>query len=359
MIFLGDIASPNESCSNDLLDSFKKYSKIFDGKPVIANLEGLIADLDTNTNTPILFNHQSVIQPLKYINVKAVSLANNHTLDIPTYFDNTTNILSQNNIGYTGAGKSIEEAWSSTEFEYKGKRIIVNGFCWDVLLQHQLNPNKGVNVARIIYKDILAKVRIIKANSPDSIIVLKMHWSFDLETRPFPVYREFSRKLIDAGANAIIGSHSHCVQGAEKYNNGLIVYGLGNFYIPWYTFINGTIEFPEFSRTELAVEWDPLTNSVTCHWFKYLNEFNRHRLELIATENFDNGLLRNKYTPFDGMGEVEYIKWYKKNRRKKFLIPVYKRPEHNIRNAIIDLYLKNRIKFARILAKNKIRHWNN
>ncbi|MBK8078814.1 MAG: CapA family protein [Saprospiraceae bacterium] len=33
----------------------------------------------------------------------------------------------------------------------------------------------------------------------------------------------------DEGVNFIVGCHSHCVQGGEKYKDGYIVYGLGNF----------------------------------------------------------------------------------------------------------------------------------
>lgn len=359
MIFLGDIASPNETCSDDLLESFNKYPNIFDGKPVIANLEGLIADIDTNTETPVLFNHPSVIQPLKRINVKAVSLANNHTLDIPEYFENTAKVLSENNIGYTGGGKSMEEAWSSTKFELEGKPVIVNGFCWDILLQHQKNPNNGIHVATINYERILEHVKNLRDSNSGAIIILKMHWSFDLETRPFPIYREFSRKVIDAGANAVIGSHSHCVQGAEKYKDGMIVYGLGNFYIPWGTFINGTIHFPEFSRLELALEWAPFTNEAVCHWFKYDNDSGKHSLELIGSEKFEESSILAEHTPYKGIGRDEYEKWFVTNRRKGFLLPVYKNIDSKFSNNLKDLFIRKRIQLARFLAQYNLREWNN
>jgi len=39
----------------------------------------------------------------------------------------------------------------------------------------------------------------------------------------------FCRKLVDAGADIIVGHHPHVVQGIEKYKNGIIAYSLGNF----------------------------------------------------------------------------------------------------------------------------------
>jgi poly-gamma-glutamate synthesis protein (capsule biosynthesis protein) len=38
-----------------------------------------------------------------------------------------------------------------------------------------------------------------------------------------------AKACIDAGADIVIGSHAHVVQGIEYYNGGMIFYGLGNF----------------------------------------------------------------------------------------------------------------------------------
>ena len=41
-----------------------------------------------------------------------------------------------------------------------------------------------------------------------------------------------AHKIIDAGAQIIIGHHPHIVQGFERYNNGVIFYSIGNFFFP-------------------------------------------------------------------------------------------------------------------------------
>jgi poly-gamma-glutamate capsule biosynthesis protein CapA/YwtB (metallophosphatase superfamily) len=38
-----------------------------------------------------------------------------------------------------------------------------------------------------------------------------------------------ARTAIDAGADLVIGHHAHVLQGVEFYQDGVIVYGLGNF----------------------------------------------------------------------------------------------------------------------------------
>ena len=44
-----------------------------------------------------------------------------------------------------------------------------------------------------------------------------------------------AENLRDSGVNVVVGCHSHCIQGGELYKEGVIVYGLGNFFIPWNT----------------------------------------------------------------------------------------------------------------------------
>ena len=37
------------------------------------------------------------------------------------------------------------------------------------------------------------------------------------------------RRLVDAGADLVIGGHPHWVQGVERYRRAVIAYSLGNF----------------------------------------------------------------------------------------------------------------------------------
>lgn len=64
------------------------------------------------------------------------------------------------------------------------------------------------------------------------------------------MHRLFAKALIDAVANVVAGAHSHCVQGGEKYKDGYIVYGLGNFFLPHNFFQMG--KFPTQSSQILS-----------------------------------------------------------------------------------------------------------
>ena len=358
MIFLGDIASPTEACSEQLYNSLYEALSIFENDIAVVNFEGLVAEEISKTAQPILNNHPSVIGPLKLINTKAVSLANNHTLDLPHKLDATTKLLDDNGILHFGAGRQIPDAEKAAEFEHDGISYIIFGYSWDILMQHQKNESGVMYVNTISPKKILKKIKSARRENSDAKIVIKMHWSFDLEVIPFPMYRKFSRAMIDAGADAIIGEHAHCVQGGERYNNGIIVYGLGNFFFPWDVFRNGKSRFPDWTTTELAIEWNVSNNHVTCHWFNYIYDNGEHIVKHVASEDFDTGEMIANYSPYRNMNDKDYLTYYKSKRRKGFLMPIYKDHNEWLRNNLIDFYLKKRIKFARFLTHRLNRKTN-
>ncbi len=67
------------------------------------------------------------------------------------------------------------------------------------------------------------------------IVIPYIHWGYEGETQPNERQKTFSRKMIDAGADMIIGGHPHVTQGVEYYKGKLIVYSLGNFVFDEFT----------------------------------------------------------------------------------------------------------------------------
>jgi poly-gamma-glutamate synthesis protein (capsule biosynthesis protein) len=60
------------------------------------------------------------------------------------------------------------------------------------------------------------------------------HWGDEYEKKPNSGQREFAHRLVDAGADLVIGSHPHVVQTKELYNDKWIYYSLGNFVFDQY-----------------------------------------------------------------------------------------------------------------------------
>jgi Bacterial capsule synthesis protein PGA_cap len=356
MIVIGDIACPSIELNKNLAAVFTDAT-CFKGKNLICNLEGLICDLpNENSNDPILYNHSVVIHTMAANGVKAVSLANNHTLDLPRQFDVTQELLIHNNIAFNGAGKTPAQAAKSVSFDDSGQEIIMISACWDFLLYHQRNPLEGLHVYTIDEKELLDRVIAIRTKNKSVKLLLFLHWSFDLETLPFPMYRQWSRALIDAGADFIIGCHSHCIQGGEKYKDGYIVYGLGNFYLPNGVFANGNLHFPDFAKMQMAFEFDFQNNEALCHWFQYNDD---KTVTHLSSEKFEDSRNLKTYSSYSGMSDEVYLDYFKNNRRKKKLIPIFKDYNATTTNFLFTSILKVRAALARFLAKRKIIKWQN
>ncbi len=60
-------------------------------------------------------------------------------------------------------------------------------------------------------------------------MVVDFHWNSELVEEPNEDMVTLGHAAVDAGADLVVGSHSHIVSGIEKYNGKFIVYGLGNF----------------------------------------------------------------------------------------------------------------------------------
>lgn len=73
-----------------------------------------------------------------------------------------------------------------------------------------------------------AAIRQLRADGAD-YIVCAFHWSKELIYSPFQSQIDLAHRCIDAGADLIYGSHSHCLQPIEEYGSGLILYSMGNW----------------------------------------------------------------------------------------------------------------------------------
>ena len=94
---------------------------------------------------------------------------------------------------------------------------------------------------------------IREADANADIVLACVHWGTEYSTVLEEVQMTTGKLYLDAGADAIIGSHSHCLQGMEFYNGKPVIYSLGNFWFNKRTLdtmllnihISGTKENPQ------------------------------------------------------------------------------------------------------------------
>jgi poly-gamma-glutamate synthesis protein (capsule biosynthesis protein) len=145
--------------------------------------------------------------------IDVVSLANNHSHDYKEQgFQDTIHNLKVADIG-------IFYQNSPYITTVKGVQVVVIGDCTVV----------GENTTRIDGCPARVAAQIHRYKRPDNIVIVMLHWGCELDQVPQPWQQKLGQKLIDLGADAVVGCHSHVAQGIEFYKQRFIVYSLGNF----------------------------------------------------------------------------------------------------------------------------------
>lgn len=210
------------------------------------NVKNYLAASDYNTGNfenPIIYNDpDSYTLPEKNIYLHAkpdvakflesikftnVNIANNHTMDFGVAgLVETMKAFSETKVKTVGGGLNKT---ASNEIHYDtvaGKKVAILGatdvgYSWGYATNHQAGANK------IRLEDLMPKIAEAKANS--DLVIVHSHWGIEYNTDPNPRQVSIGHALVDAGADIVVGHHSHTLQPVELYNNGVIMYSLGNF----------------------------------------------------------------------------------------------------------------------------------
>jgi len=220
----------------------------------------------------------SQVATLTDLDVDAVTLANNHMLDYgPLGLDDTLSAIAGAGIAAVGAGNDLAEAAAGAVLPTERGAIGVLGF------SASLPPGTGAGVGR----PGVAPVRVLQSYSPDPVllpeqpgmapyahtsaveedvaviaaaiaqtraradlVVVAAHWGIPLgfAAPSYGILAEYQRplahRLVDAGADIVIGHHPHYVQPIELYRGSLILYSVGNFVFHKWGLVQGHADAP-------------------------------------------------------------------------------------------------------------------
>ena len=325
MIFIGDVAIPDgiKPRIDYLPESFVKQT-------VIANLEGAIASSDqVSISENKLYSNDCVIDFLKECHVDAVSLANNHILDVYESFDRTSDVLQKANIRYFGAGNNLTRAQAPVEITEGNEQYLLISFGWSVIsCIYATDRMAGVNPLEA--KNIFPFIEKLIKSHPEKRIITIMHWDYELERFPMPAHRKLAKALIDMGVEAVIGHHPHCVQGVEVYKGKLIAYSVGNWFIPGKVYMNRKLAFPDYANDEIAMEITQ--DSFIVHRYRY--DINNHTLMFVSSIDLVESEFISSLSEFRDMTDSEYEAWFRENRYKKKFLPVFHDYNSSLSNSL-------------------------
>lgn len=142
--------------------------------------------------------------------VDTVSLENNHVMDMGSDgLAETKQTLMQAGITYASEGEPCT-------FYAKGVKV--------GSLAYQTFGGRHDEIIARLPEDIAAL-----RNSGCTIVIVSYHWGAELDYAPNDNQVRLGRATIDAGADLVIGHHSHRINPIECYNGKYICYSLGNF----------------------------------------------------------------------------------------------------------------------------------
>ena len=182
----------------------------------------------------IIFARNEDLFRVKEMGFDVVSLANNHIWDLGEEgFKNTIRLLNDNGIKYCGAGRNAKEAALPAVIEKDGIRVAIFAYCmyntpWLGYVELATEEKAGVNPLDIDK----AVFDIRKAKKEYDMVIVMPHWGREYQYEPLPECIQMAKRMINAGADAVLGSHPHQIQPLVQYKGKPICFSMGNFLFP-------------------------------------------------------------------------------------------------------------------------------
>ncbi len=180
---------------------------------ITANLEGPISDSHRCKAKEYLFRFApNIARLLAKEGFHALNIANNHSADCyGDGVDDTRKHLSASGLGTFGGDTATSSYLIKKE---GGASVVLMGIDETSSTDEQL-------------EEYYATITELKRTN-DHVIV-HIHWGTEYDTKPGNRQRSIGHRLIDSGADVVIGHHPHVIQPVEVYKGGAIFYSLGNF----------------------------------------------------------------------------------------------------------------------------------
>lgn len=189
----------------------RNVSSIFEADDLtVVNMEGTLTEETARADKTFTFKGPAeYTQILTGSSVEVASMANNHSRDYGAK-------------SYTDTIDALEAAGVPTFGYDRTGKLTVNGA--KVALVGYSTVYDGMAVE----DDLVASVKEAREDGADLVLVY-MHWGIEKDTVPNTGQMKLARSAIDAGADLVVGSHPHVIQGWETYKGRYIVYSLENF----------------------------------------------------------------------------------------------------------------------------------
>ncbi|MFC1938357.1 CapA family protein [Chloroflexota bacterium] len=209
---------------------------------VFCNLETPITNIKSspynNLKSYVHWTHiEKSPEALKRNNITVFSLANNHSLDYGTPgLKQTLEVMEKYDLKWFGAGMNEDEASKPfiKTFHIGGHKLKVVVICvferskkYESVYDYYAKGAKG-GCYMLSQRTLRDQIYGLKKKDPDSFIIVFTHWGSNYKWKNFHQTSN-AHRIINYGANLVIGHGAHGIQEIEKHKGNWILYSIGNF----------------------------------------------------------------------------------------------------------------------------------
>jgi len=168
--------------------------------------------------------------------VDVIGLANNHSVDYgPVGLADTLRAARTSPAPVVGIGRNAREAYRPHRVSVRGTDIAFFAASTkrERTSQRWAAGPRTPGIATAVEGRPRRLLRAVRsASRRDDVVVVYLHWGTESDSCPGAKQRVLARALAEAGADVVVGSHAHVLQGSGWAGNTYVNYGLGNFV--WY-----------------------------------------------------------------------------------------------------------------------------
>lgn len=188
------------------------------------------------------------VSMLNELGVDIVSLANNHVYDYDEVgLLDTLDTLDDVAMPYVGAGHDLSEAMKPVYYIVAGRKIAIVAA---TQIERSYTYTKAATeysagVLKCLDPTLFCQV-ISEAKAKADYVIAICHWGTEGNIHYGDDQLKLAESFVEAGADAIIGGHTHCLQTVEYIEDVPVFYSLGNY------FFATTSNMPQAYDTGLA-----------------------------------------------------------------------------------------------------------
>jgi poly-gamma-glutamate synthesis protein (capsule biosynthesis protein) len=196
----------------------------------VVNLECPVTNLKNPQKKGFLFRAEPKWLPaLAAVHITHANLANNHSIDQGSEGIRTTaDSLIKDGIQPLGCGIKGTDECAPRLITAKGETIALFG-CVQAPMEGWRSDSGKFSPCEDTPAQLVARVGAYKKTHPETIVIVCLHWGTEYRATGSPFQLDEAHKLINAGADAIVGHHPHVLENVEFYKHKPILYSLGNF----------------------------------------------------------------------------------------------------------------------------------